>query len=404
MQPAIAEIETLTRLWDYTYRSIQPTDTFITYSERSEGLTYKKISALAHCVSAYFVWAGLKSGERVGLLCENTPMYMAMDLAINLANAVNVSIPPGMPPKLIRQIIADFQIKVLYLSSYDLYCKHKSWLDSLANRLVILCDVPPLLELSETDKLVALYCATDVGKNYWREHLAQMRNLKYHLKGEDKATIILEQKSEDDYRSIQLSQGEVIRLLAKLTEDYKRALSKERKQILSVEPYYTLFGRLAGLYLPLLTGDTVFLNRTNRTLLQDIQRCSPNLLVAEQKSIQVLFDAIKRDFTENHSFRARYFDSSFANAIKVQELKHKKQSVSFSLNSKYRFAKRTVLQKAKTELIQPVDFIFTQPNLDLYLNQQRFQALETVVLPGTDLSSLEDIVYKVKKKDEYLIS
>jgi|GEM_PF-6286243 len=401
MLPASAEIETLTRLWDHTYRSIQPTDTFITYSERSEGLTYKKISALAHCLAAYFVWAGLKRGERVGLLCENTPMYMAMDLAINLSNAVNVSIAPNTPPKLIRQIIADFQIKVLYLSSYDLYCKHKSWLDGLSNRIVILCDVPPLLELSETDKLVALYCATDVGKNYWREHMAQMRNLKYQLKGDDKASIIIEQKTEEDYRSVQFSHSELLSLLGKLMDDYKRALSKDRKQILSVEPFYTLFGRLAGLYLPLLMNDMVFLNRTNRTLLQDIQRCSPNILVAEQKSIQVLFDALKRDFTENHSFRARYFDSSFANAIKVQELKHKKQAISFGLNSKYRFAKRTVLHKAKMELLQPVDFILTQPSSDLYLTQQRFQALETVVIHGTDLTSLEH-VFRVKKKDEYI--
>jgi long-subunit acyl-CoA synthetase (AMP-forming) len=403
MRPAFAEIETLTRLWDHTYRSIQPTDTFITYSERSEELTYKQISALAHCLAAYFVWAGLKRGDRVALLCENTPMYMAMDLAMNLSNAVNVSIPPGTPPKLIRQIITDFQIKVLYLSSYDLYCKHKSWLDGLANRVITLCDVPPLLELSETDKLVALYCATDVGKNYWREHLTQMRNLKYQLKGDDKATIFIEQKSDEEYRSVQFSHSEMISLLGKLSEDYKQALSKDQKLILSVEPFYTLFGRLAGLYLPLMMNDRVFLNRTNRTLLQDIQRCAPNLLVAELKSIQVLFDALKRDFTENHSFRARYFDSSFANAIKVQELKHKKQSVSFGLNSKYNFAKRTVLHKAKKELLQTVDFILTQPNPDLYLTQQRFQALETVVIPGTDLTSVEN-VYRVKKKDEYIAS
>ena len=397
MQPAFAEIQSLTQLWDYSYRHVQPTNTFITYSEQSEGLSYKKINALAHCVAAYFVWKGLKKGDKVGLICENAPMYKAVDLAVSLSNGVNVSINPSMPAKMIRQIIRDFQIKIIYLSGYDFYCKHKSWLDPLAvNDLVILCNVPHLLELSEGDKLVALYCATDVGKNYWRENISALRALKSNIKSDDRATIFINQLSEDDYESIQLTHGEVIHLLSKIWNDFKVAIKQEKINILAIEPYYHLFGRLAGLYLPLITGNPVFLNRTNRTLLQDIERCKPNVLVAERYTLERLFESLKNQFSDDHSFRSRYFDSAFSNAVKVQELKEQKASVPLGLSYKLKMNKRMVLKKAKNDFLASVDFILSQPEAQLKFYRQIFSALNINVLEGLDVSSFEQ-VHKSKK-------
>lgn len=359
MQSPLSEVSNLVELWDQKYRKVTNTDTLVTFSENSEGLSYKKVNAIAHCLAAYFMKDGVNRGDRIAMLCDNTPMYLVFDLAIHFSGAVNITLSPNFSSKILKQVLREFNVKVLYLSSYDLYNKHKSWLDPIVGQLKILCNVPPSLELNESDKIVALYCATDIGKVFWREHIQSVKRTKLSIESTHKAAIFITPTGEDTYRSRQYSHKEIIEGLIRLSEDFEPITkSNPRRNFLCTESFYLYHGRLIGFYLTYFFSHKIILSRTNRTLVRDIEHSQAFAIIASEETLLKLNQAIRKQFIDEYNFRGRYFDSSFKNARKYQELREKKQSIPFGVSYKFKIARRTVLKRAKRKYFKTVDYIF----------------------------------------------
>jgi long-chain acyl-CoA synthetase len=96
---------------------IQKKDT--EWQEISFATTLKK----ADLVSAFFLNKGIKKGDRMGLIIENSPEYVYYDQGIQQIGAINVSIYPTLSEHEVEYIINDSGIKAILVGSPFLFKK-----------------------------------------------------------------------------------------------------------------------------------------------------------------------------------------------------------------------------------------------------------------------------------------
>ncbi len=61
-----------------------------------EEISYKQTLSNADAISSYFVEMGIKKGDRLALLIENSPEYIYYDQGLQQIGAVNFSIFPTL--------------------------------------------------------------------------------------------------------------------------------------------------------------------------------------------------------------------------------------------------------------------------------------------------------------------
>lgn len=77
----------------------------------------------ADAVSAFFLRKGIKKGDRMGLIIENSPEYVYYDQGIQQIGAINVSIYPTLSEHEVEYIINDSGIKSILVGSPFLFKK-----------------------------------------------------------------------------------------------------------------------------------------------------------------------------------------------------------------------------------------------------------------------------------------
>src|SRR5690606_29004019 len=70
-----------------------------------EEITYKMALDTIDAIAAYFLSIGIKKGDRMALLIDNSPEYVYFDQAIQQIGAINVSVYPTLPESEIEYIL-----------------------------------------------------------------------------------------------------------------------------------------------------------------------------------------------------------------------------------------------------------------------------------------------------------
>jgi long-chain acyl-CoA synthetase len=82
-----------------------------------EEISYKQTLAYADAISAYFLEIGIKKGDRLGFILENSPEYIFYDQGLQQIGAVNVSIYPTLSESEIEYILNDAGVRTLLVGN-----------------------------------------------------------------------------------------------------------------------------------------------------------------------------------------------------------------------------------------------------------------------------------------------
>ncbi|HER63491.1 MAG TPA: long-chain fatty acid--CoA ligase, partial [Desulfobacteraceae bacterium] len=81
-----------------------------------EPLTYRQFSYRIHCLARHMRSQGLKQGDRVALLAENSHNWATAYLAVVRLGAVAVPILPDLPENDVRHIICEMECDIVFIS------------------------------------------------------------------------------------------------------------------------------------------------------------------------------------------------------------------------------------------------------------------------------------------------
>ncbi|MDN3588741.1 long-chain fatty acid--CoA ligase [Pedobacter aquatilis] len=124
--PLINEFSTVPTLLRNVVKNIhKPQETFLISKQGSEWveISFEDTLKRADAVSAYFLEKGIKKGDRLGLMIENSPEYVYYDQGIQQIGAINVSIYPTLSEQEVAYIINDSGIKSILVGNNFLYRK-----------------------------------------------------------------------------------------------------------------------------------------------------------------------------------------------------------------------------------------------------------------------------------------
>lgn len=83
-------------------------------------LSYSEIGALIKSVATSLLESGVKKGDRVAILAENSPRWGAVYLAIVRLGAIAVPILPDFPESDVRHIVTEAEVTILFTSARQL--------------------------------------------------------------------------------------------------------------------------------------------------------------------------------------------------------------------------------------------------------------------------------------------
>ena len=114
------DISTIPRLLRNVVNSIHnESDTFLLHKEDDQWkpISYKETLLTADAISAYFLHIGIKKGDRIALIIDNSPEYVFYDQAIQQIGAVNVSIYPTLSEHEIEYILKDSNARTILIGN-----------------------------------------------------------------------------------------------------------------------------------------------------------------------------------------------------------------------------------------------------------------------------------------------
>ncbi|MCS7084512.1 MAG: AMP-binding protein [Bacteroidia bacterium] len=318
----------LPELWDQIHEKY-PADTPIFHRADGTALTYKQMHAYIHCLAAYWMSIGIRSGENIVFWSPNGPYYASVELAALMAGAVVHTPPPQLRPDELHDLVARIRPVSLYLDSYQYYRDNRYWLNEVARYCRIVCRLEKNDTPLETDKISTFDGAIDRGKNYWRENREAFAARKKSISPQDKAYAL--------YRSDASFAGFVVH--GKLVELLDRFVHKGT--VLSAGPPSSLLERLGVLYNALRWAKQVHFHPIG-DFTREVVRRKPDYVSLTPVQLDNWRIAALQNFKLKRRILGRFADASIVRAAEIRLNQERK--IRPATRFKHRFAQKYIFK------------------------------------------------------------
>jgi len=229
-------------------------DTFLMQKIDSEyqSFTYGDILDRINSVSAYLVENGYTKGERLAMMLENCPEYLAFDQALMQIGCVNASIYPTLPENEIEYILQDSGAKGVLVGSPFLLKKLLKVVDNCPEIRHIFINFERDNAKSDDPRLVSLQDLFRMGKDLYIKNKEGIEKLFQSIGPKDLASLIYTSGTTGVPKGVMLSHENFMSnvLMAKTQVP---SISKDDRY-LSFLPLCHVYERLATYYLGIYVG------------------------------------------------------------------------------------------------------------------------------------------------------
>jgi len=258
---------------------------------RFHAVTWNELAGDVRRTAAALLTLGVEPGDRVVQVSENRYEWIVMDLAIQMARAIHVSVDPPLTGAQIAWRIADCDARLVIVSTPE-----------QAGRLAASADrLPDTLTFLSIDPCAVTIGSQPVGRlgdavaraNQRGDAAARrvQRDALAWLTPDSVATILYTSGTTGQPRGVMLSQGNLVsNALAKV-----QAHAFDRSELrLGILPLSHIFGRTCDLYTTIASGSQLALAGSRQTLLGDCSAVSPTYINA----VPYFFDKCYRNLCE----------------------------------------------------------------------------------------------------------
>ena len=262
---------------------------YLTYFRDGEWrtLTWNETATRVRRIGCALIQAGLKRGEHVALMSENRVEWLYCDLAILAAGGVTVPIYPSLTSRVAGYIAGDSKTRFAIVSS-----------DAGAAKLEAR-EHPSRIFRIDTD--VARWAETQpapVFENMLDERLASIDPGKV-------ATVIYTSGTTGEPKGVVLTHRHFI-------EQAKAGLEMFRigpdDVVLSYLPYSHVLERVDGIFIETMAGSSFHLARSLDTLVEDIQRARPTIMLGVPRVFEKVYEAVFDQVRHQPAYRRAVFN------------------------------------------------------------------------------------------------
>jgi len=325
-------------------------DTFLMQKIDGEyqSFTYGDILDRINSVSAYLVENGYTKGERLAMMLENCPEYLAFDQALMQIGCVNASIYPTLPENEIEYILQDSGAKGILVGSPFLLKKLLKVVDNCPEIRHIFINFEMANAKSDDPRLVSLHDLFRMGKDLYFKNKDGIEKLFQSIGPKDLASLIYTSGTTGVPKGVMLSHENFMSNVLMAKTQVPSICKDDR--YLSFLPLCHVYERLATYYLGIYVGAEI-------AFAQGIESISANMVEVQptvMTTVPRLLERVKERVIKNAEAKGGLSKKIFYWAVGVGETvrikKENKKWVNPALALQHSIASTLVFKKVRARM------------------------------------------------------
>jgi long-chain acyl-CoA synthetase len=281
-------------------------------NEDYEKISYQELNNFVLQIVNYFLSLKLKKGDRVIILSENRWEWPVIDLASNYLGLILVPIHTTYGYKYINYIIEKTDPKLVFISNQKLFENFKKIDKNLIDKFQEII----LLDNNVKD---------DLTLKYWSDIISNFDskvNIDPVLDLETIMTIIYTSGTTGMPKGAVLTNHNILVNIDNVLK-YVPIYSNDR--FFSFLPLSHVLERVAGNIVPLTLGASIYYSRNPKTLVDDIKKAQPTIMVSVPRIFEKIFDKIHDKLRDGSKFKHQLFYHALKVVSKINASKRNKE-------------------------------------------------------------------------------
>jgi long-chain acyl-CoA synthetase len=260
----------------------------------------REVSDLVNCLSSGLTNMGITCGDmteqgrdKIAILAKNRPEWIILDLAVQQIGAVLVPVYPTINVNELEFILADAQVKMIFVDDEDLYLKAASIQDK----------VPSLREIYTFEHAPNAKHWKEVLKTGSPEKSAEIAAVSNEITIEDLATIIYTSGTTGTPKGVMLSHRNI---LSNVLASMSCLPPGEHLKALSFLPLNHIFERMVT-YIYLFRGMAIYYAEGLDTIGDNLKEVQPHIFTTVPRLLEKVYDRIMAKGNELTGVKRKLF-------------------------------------------------------------------------------------------------
>lgn len=332
--------------------NIHPEDhTFLLYKtgDSWKEISYKETLDNADAISSYFLDMGIRKGDRLGLILENSPSYIFYDQGLQQIGAVNVSIYPTLTESEIEYIINDAGIRTIIVGTAFLLKK----ILKIANNCPSLQRIIPAFDQFEKHSqegnisagIIAFKQLIDEGKKSLVQRKKQIDACREAILPSDLSALIYTSGTTGIPKGVMLTHANFVEN-AKASLQQIPVVTKD-DMFLSFLPLSHVFERTATYHISCTKGCRIAFSQSLELLARNMEEVKPSIMACVPRLLERIHDKAIKSGTQGGGAKATVFNWALETGEKYRKVLETGKSAGLLLSMQQKLADKLVFSKIK---------------------------------------------------------
>nr|WP_068892348.1 long-chain fatty acid--CoA ligase [Pedobacter panaciterrae] len=329
----------------------KPEETFLIDKKSTEWeeISFKETLDNADAVSVFFLSKGIKKGDRMGLMIENSPEYVYYDQGIQQIGAINTSIYPTLSEHEVEYIINDSGIKAILIGNTFLY---KKILKIAGNCRQLKYIIPAFAEYTKVAipedlnvEIISFEEVLNTKSDLTADKLAEIKVLRDALTPSDISALIYTSGTTGTPKGVMLSHSNFV-------ENVKVCLQQipvidETEIFLSFLPLSHVFERTATYHVCCAQGCKIAFAQSLELLAKNMGEIKPTVMNCVPRLLERIHDKAIKSGTQGGGLKSKIFLWALETGKNYRQEKEAGRSPGIFLSAKRAIAEKLVFSKIK---------------------------------------------------------
>lgn len=344
--------DTIPKLLRNVISTIRPEDhTFLIHKKGDawEEISYKQTLAKADAISSYFIDIGIKKGDRIGFILDNSPEYIYYDQGLQQIGAVNVSIYPTLSESEVEYILNDAQVRTILVGNPFLLKK----ILKIANHCPELIRIIPVFDdyekhVQRTDinaGIISLNALIDEGNKCYPKHKSTIESARDGVLPGDLSSLIYTSGTTGVPKGVMLTHSNFVE---NVKADLKQVPVIEKDDVfLSFLPLSHVFERTATYHICITAGCKIAFSQSLELLAKNMVEIKPTVMSCVPRLLERIHDKAIKSGTKDGGAKAKIFLWALETGKKYREVKEAGKNPGMILSAQQALANKLVFNKIK---------------------------------------------------------
>ncbi len=299
-----------------------------------QSLSAHELAERVHAAAMGLYALGVRGGDRVAILAENSPEWIIADLGVLNCGAADVPIYATQAPKQVQFILQDAGVEVLFISNQAQYDRVREVLTNI--RAIIACE-----PINASGRVLQFEEFLNWGRAAASTEPELYETLSHSVTADTLATLIYTSGTTGEPKGVMLTHAN---LLASVLMNYRDAELNEDEVALSFLPFSHIFER-STIYLYLHARVTTFLAESIDTVARDLLQARPHFMTSVPRLFEKMYAKTVEKAEAGGRLQAALAGWSFDVARQWARLASDDKPIPALLAWKHKLADKLILSK-----------------------------------------------------------